>query len=201
VQTKYRANISTHTHKHTHRHTQHAQLQSRSCTVGQERHSLGTAENVLWQWGCIHALEHRRMFLKDNIRWSAQSLQWHSDLVPHKAAHLSSFRKYSGNTRVFLLCLSRTQLYVAYISWFNWPKVVCRLFFSSRVLVAGGKTHLYLFFKLLTELLSFVLLVVVHDHHSCIDLPNGHVTGCKKSFAYCRKHLNAGCKLQSLLGV
>lgn len=35
----------------------------------------------------------------------------------------------------------------------------------------------YLLLQLLSELLGFALLVVVHNHHGSIDLPNGHVTG------------------------
>ena len=38
---------------------------------------------------------------------------------------------------------------------------------------------IYLLLQLLPELLGFALLVVVHDHHGCIDLPNGHMTGWK----------------------
>lgn len=38
---------------------------------------------------------------------------------------------------------------------------------------------IYLLLQLLPELLGFALLVVVHDHHSCVDLPNGHMIGWK----------------------
>lgn len=39
------------------------------------------------------------------------------------------------------------------------------------------KKHLFL--QLLSKLLGFALLVIVHDHHGSIDLTYGHVTGCK----------------------
>lgn len=35
----------------------------------------------------------------------------------------------------------------------------------------------HLLLQLLSELLGLVLLVVVHNHHGGIDLPNGHVAG------------------------
>lgn len=35
----------------------------------------------------------------------------------------------------------------------------------------------YLLLQLLSELFGLVLLIVVHNHHGSIDLPNGHVTG------------------------
>lgn len=37
----------------------------------------------------------------------------------------------------------------------------------------------HLFLQLLSKLLGFALLVIVHDHHGSIDLTYGHVTGCK----------------------
>lgn len=39
------------------------------------------------------------------------------------------------------------------------------------------KMFKYLFFQLLPELLGLALLVVVHNHHGGIDLPDGHVAG------------------------
>lgn len=42
---------------------------------------------------------------------------------------------------------------------------------------SGGGANLR--FKLLAELLSFVLLEVIHDHHGGVDLANRHVGICE----------------------
>lgn len=52
-----------------------------------------------------------------------------------------------------------------------------RIQLMIRCKVLRLETFKYLLFQLLSKLLGLALLVVVHNHHGGIDLPDGHVTG------------------------
>lgn len=61
-----------------------------------------------------------------------------------------------------------------------WNDEKSTLSYKTTAHVRIKKMKKYLLLQLLSELLGFALLVVVHNHHGSIDLSNGHVTGWKR---------------------